>query len=173
MGKVLLVSIPYSSGQCFFFTAHLPLIPEFPPCFNPLFIRSVFLFYTILFWEKGKWHKFQSLIHQVSVSFNQRIKQVCRNPELFQSLIHQVSVSFTSGSNPCLNSRTCFNPLFIRSVFLLRNEKWQSVLSCMFQSLIHQVSVSFTFFSLIGYTVSATQFQSLIHQVSVSFNRGS
>ncbi len=81
------VSIPYSSGQCFFSNGLLrqsehsmfrfqSLIHQVsvsfaetpaadraagPPGFNPLFIRSVFLFYTILFREEGIWHSFNPL----------------------------------------------------------------------------------------------------------------
>ncbi len=112
------VSIPYSSGQCFFlekFYTH-----DYDPA------------------------KFQSLIHQVSVSFPERVMKVFNTKEEFQSLIHQVSVSFrsTSGfsatrkrkvsipysSGQCfflkqqklllMTEQQCFNPLFIRSVFL-------------------------------------------------------
>ncbi len=64
--------------------------------------------------------EFQSLIHQVSVSFGFSLSvllgKACRE---FQSLIHQVSVSF-------------------KSVKLTDSQK-----TVKFQSLIHQVSVSF------------------------------
>ncbi len=67
-------------------------------CFNPLFIRSVFLFYAVY---RGK--------ELLGV--------------MFQSLIHQVSVSFSQGILNFLWGLHCFNPLFIRSVFLFGSEK--------------------------------------------------
>ncbi len=115
--------------------------------------------------------KFQSLIHQVSVSFD----------ELIYDLQHPGSVRF--------------NPLFIRSVFLLNNKMNRYEQHKLFQSLIHQVSVSFRVsdpdVSLVERLVSipyssgqcffykelvkfleefTVKFQSLIHQVSVSFD---
>ncbi len=67
----------------------------------------------------GFTEEFQSLIHQVSVSFKdgKMISLYCLYE--FQSLIHQVSVSFSPGSKPIEIKRVSFNPLFIRSVFLL------------------------------------------------------
>ena len=66
--KSKLVSIPYSSGQCFFCNLLLSLKQQ-RLRFNPLFIRSVFLFlkYRVDITTRGI--MFQSLIHQVSVSF--------------------------------------------------------------------------------------------------------
>ena len=67
-----------------------------------------------------KWKEFQSLIHQVSVSFKETLLGFQQmKAEVFQSLIHQVSVSF----------------LPLQTVLKLK--------AFMFQSLIHQVSVSF------------------------------
>ena len=113
---------------------------------------------------------FQSLIHQVSVSFMRKFMVIKYNGNMFQSLIHQVSVSFVRsphlqhnglslGFNPLFIrsvflfqqhfipfplGRVCFNPLFIRSVFLLQDiQKQLSSFTLKFQSLIHQVSVSF------------------------------
>ncbi len=87
--------------------------------FNPLFIRSVFLLVRIYQMETLP-ESFQSLIHQVSVSFHENGIFLWLVPNMFQSLIHQVSVSFV------LDSET---------VFTARDAE--------FQSLIHQVSVSF------------------------------
>ena len=90
---VMDVSIPYSSGQCFFlidsgyFSKNLYLFQSLIHQvsvsfmkqkrmlfsswigFNPLFIRSVFLFLLRKLYGYGVWIRFQSLIHQVSVSF--------------------------------------------------------------------------------------------------------
>ncbi len=67
--KMVKVSIPYSSGQCFFSsTFFYPSTFSEGNSFNPLFIRSVFLFHYELVGE-SIWEEFQSLIHQVSVSF--------------------------------------------------------------------------------------------------------
>ena len=96
------VSIPYSSGQCFF--------------------------YTILFWERGNWHReFQSLIHQVSVSFKHG-KNSCKLRSL------QVSIPYSSGQ--------CFFSGW-------RSDEAAAELG-LFQSLIHQVSVSFLLAPLNG-----------------------
>ena len=62
------VSIPYSSGQCFFSEDLQNFLDGKLSCFNPLFIRSVFLLWAALT-AFTLMKKFQSLIHQVSVSF--------------------------------------------------------------------------------------------------------
>ncbi len=62
--------------------------------FNPLFIRSVFLFKFTHYELVGESIWFQSLIHQVSVSFTLFSLSLSENSTEFQSLIHQVSVSF-------------------------------------------------------------------------------
>ena len=63
---------------------------------------------------------------------------------MFQSLIHQVSVSFmTAFKTHIKNIKASFNPLFIRSVFLFQFIKPFFRNLVVFQSLIHQVSVSF------------------------------
>ena len=138
--------------------------------FNPLFIRSVFLLGKSPSAAKGFFPLFQSLIHQVSVSFEKflQVCDKCRNT--FQSLIHQVSVSFGEGRAEVWFCWESFNPLFIRSVFLLKNTLCSPFPSesFMFQSLIHQVSVSFKVCCL-RFKKNAEMFQSLIHQVSVSF----
>ncbi len=140
--------------------------------FNPLFIRSVFLLSGLHIVTAKIRDKFQSLIHQVSVSFSASWNQRNQCRGKFQSLIHQVSVSF------------------MLSTYIIL------VLMSMFQSLIHQVSVSFQgrFLQLIKYFligfnplfirsvflfrfaqnqmyVNTAKFQSLIHQVSVSFRQ--
>ena len=88
--------------------------------FNPLFIRSVFLL-------GDRWHVlkldslFQFLIHQVSVSFSPR------NKHFFGNFL-PVSIPYSSGqcffsfldSLYCKSGFKSFNPLFIRSVFLLQ-----------------------------------------------------
>ena len=112
--------------------------------FNPLFIRSVFLLKEFLWRVFQVLCMFQSLIHQVSVSFGDMEFGYDHDPEKFQSLIHQVSVSFLPSRYPLRRPRggkvsipyssgQCFfsgntgftskdsnrfNPLFIRSVFL-------------------------------------------------------
>ncbi len=68
----LQLSIPYSSGQCFFFFRNVRRIDKFVSTFNPLFIRSVFLFHEIQKPSCPLGVRFQSLIHQVSVSFRER-----------------------------------------------------------------------------------------------------
>ncbi len=117
--RVIIVSIPYSSGQCFFYQK-LPV--KFLSCrlsFNPLFIRSVFLFQSLLDRTDKEVGMFQSLIHQVSVSFGEKFLEVCDN-------CRNVSIPYSSGQ--CFFYRiedemnqqiaSSFNPLFIRSVFL-------------------------------------------------------
>ncbi len=88
------VSIPYSSGQCFFLKEIYIYDKNTYSCFNPLFIRSVFLLDNL--YEKNTYFSllFQSLIHQVSVSFKREEVQSVTLSDKFQSLIHQVSVSF-------------------------------------------------------------------------------
>ena len=188
--------------------------------FNPLFIRSVFLFFYILNSFIFVKFKFQSLIHQVSVSFSEVIEKLKQGWNYkFQSLIHQVSVSFRTklkilnmvwhyvsipySSGQCFFSGWGFNRAYL-------TEKFQSLIHqvsvsftgteyrevcdlCRFQSLIHQVSVSFMAKVMVHYEVCNTSFnplfirsvfllqkkglkpardmfQSLIHQVSVSFS---
>ncbi len=112
--------------------------------FNPLFIRSVFLFWQTLipcqekifvsipyssgqcffsaenFSGIGSAYMFQSLIHQVSVSFKHAENFISTSFPTFQSLIHQVSVSFMYNLMRRIEWLCVgFNPLFIRSVFLL------------------------------------------------------
>ena len=89
-----LVSIPYSSGQCFFSRSKDTNNGSTRLCFNPLFIRSVFLLRNLLPSKHLARSRFQSLIHQVSVSFSKKQNSKSNGVFLFQSLIHQVSVSF-------------------------------------------------------------------------------
>ncbi len=118
-------------------------------------------------WEE----KFQSLIHQVSVSFKMRVFRSKEDYEKFQSLIHQVSVSFFTFLNKMYmnqypevsipySSGQCF--------FWYHYRSWQIRRGISFQSLIHQVSVSFPE-SVSSRVSDPDMFQSLIHQVSVSF----
>ena len=66
------VSIPYSSGQCFFYKVMLFYFEQTPwGSFNPLFIRSVFLLERSFSKFATTAETFQSLIHQVSVSFTE------------------------------------------------------------------------------------------------------
>ncbi len=71
--------------------------------------------------SKKEKYRFQSLIHQVSVSFYLKRNTLYARRSRFQSLIHQVSVSF----------------FFIENGLKLQQG--------LFQSLIHQVSVSFRY----------------------------
>ncbi len=168
---IFFVSIPYSSGQCFFkirntlparggnefqslihqVSVSLGQIQNTSPTrdlmsFNPLFIRSVFLYWkTGYFSESFPPSLFQSLIHQVSVSLIHPCLPRRHHRCQFQSLIHQVSVSLQGKLEKCKSyfqnvsipyssgqcffssppgegitqTGQCFNPLFIRSVFLL------------------------------------------------------
>ena len=114
------VSIPYSSGQCFFYNECVLYSTKKEAGFNPLFIRSVFLFKS-----NGK---FRNWFRQVSIPYS---SGQC----FFYSLLNRTSKDV----------KISFNPLFIRSVFLLRNFAGIPKSSCWrFQSLIHQVSVSFS-----------------------------
>ncbi len=93
---IVSVSIPYSSGQCFFSGILFGKANEpFFYCFNPLFIRSVFLLRLLLQTEQ------QALL--------------CFNP-LF---IRSVFLFHPPCRVPSPQGFFGFNPLFIRSVFLL------------------------------------------------------
>ncbi len=113
------VSIPYSSGQCFFFMAKCAECGEQTFGFNPLFIRSVFLFFPRIlqnyrFYVSIPYSSGQCFFYELYFLDNGFIVG-------FQSLIHQVSVSFRKFMVIKYNGNVpCFNPLFIRSVFLLK-----------------------------------------------------
>ena len=87
--------------------------------FNPLFIRSVFLLKT----PSGS-HLLQPSHVSIPYSSGQCFFYDNYTDEIqgsqFQSLIHQVSVSFGSFSISLFLFSESFNPLFIRSVFLLK-----------------------------------------------------
>ncbi len=113
------VSIPYSSGQCFFSYEQILSSVEMWVCFNPLFIRSVFLFRRSSCQAIRSWKSFNPLF--------------IRSVFLLEALFSRME-----------DGGKCFNPLFIRSVFLLNKPKVILRLGeKQFQSLIHQVSVSF------------------------------
>ncbi len=93
------VSIPYSSGQCFFCG-----------------LGSL----------KGEKYGKVSIPYSSGQCFFLigEIYEVYRCPCEFQSLIHQVSVSFKKeGQDEVSSCQICFNPLFIRSVFLFNDMK--------------------------------------------------
>ena len=85
------VSIPYSSGQCFFYILGIELLDHIVVCFNPLFIRSVFLLRVNTVSWRQTLEKFQSLIHQVSVSFLDKTS----NSIIFAG--SRVSIPYSSG----------------------------------------------------------------------------
>ncbi len=118
--------------------------------FNPLFIRSVFLFQREHQYLSGREGKFQSLIHQVSVSFShkgvdvRKSEIICFNPLFIRSVFllcgcepsrpawtSKVSIPYSSGQcffyrnsgDRIISALDRFNPLFIRSVFLLRSRR--------------------------------------------------
>ncbi len=120
---MLKVSIPYSSGQCFFFPPQQRGGGILLLSFNPLFIRSVFLFG----WEEVFLAPYQLGFNPLFIRSVFLLKMVkkyeCEQTVVFQSLIHQVSVSFRRKQMVKQVVCACFNPLFIRSVFLLRCKK--------------------------------------------------
>ncbi len=59
-------------------------------CFNPLFIRSVFLFLVDEIKRIAYADEFQSLIHQVSVSFKEEKMTKC-------TICKEVSIPYSSG----------------------------------------------------------------------------
>ncbi len=97
------VSIPYSSGQCFFYKVMLFYFEQTPwGSFNPLFIRSVFLFCRGSFRSNFFW-----------ISFN---------PLFIRSVF-----LFRGNILPKGRRKKSFNPLFIRSVFLFcSGRRWNS-----------------------------------------------
>ncbi len=154
----------------------------------------MFLFKEQVYSPEFVWVWFQSLIHQVSVSFEEKDRVLLCGKGFNPLFIRSVFLLGISIELEITNS-FCFNPLFIRSVFLfLENQGWHDPDHCEFQSLIHQVSVSFLNFLLYIPLISILSFnplfirsvflfraeelndlnkkilfQSLIHQVSVSF----
>ncbi len=117
-------------------------------CFNPLFIRSVFLFRDNKEEQENGKISFNPLFIRSVFLLSFFIQRILKSVWKFQSLIHQVSVSF-------------------EGIQTLKGYEF-----LMFQSLIHQVSVSFSMRKMLDF-VNQYMFQSLIHQVSVSFPRPS
>ena len=89
------VSIPYSSGQCFFFKSICTFLDHRYKVSIPYSSGQCFFSLTSSQGGASREGKFQSLIHQVSVSFLDTTKYLKNKYFEFQSLIHQVSVSFS------------------------------------------------------------------------------
>ncbi len=86
---------------------------------------------------------FQSLIHQVSVSFRAKRDIILNQNTKFQSLIHQVSVSFLSSIMEEKSAGKVSIPYSSGQCFFLYSDNSCKIMIERFQSLIHQVSVSF------------------------------
>ncbi len=137
------------------------VLPQRTNSFNPLFIRSVFLLKNGCM-PSVSGGKFQSLIHQVSVSFSVAFRWKVFSWESFNPLFIRSVFLFMRVACPPAIPYSGFNPLFIRSVFLLKEAVFEFVqFRDLFQSLIHQVSVSFLFAFSIAYSELAYSFNPL------------
>ncbi len=164
--------------------------------FNPLFIRSVFL--LMKKWQSVGMNGTVSIPYSSGQCFFSagNLNKGGKTMAKFQSLIHQVSVSFSLCEYAETFLSSSFNPLFIRSVFLfllkvIRRIFLVSMVSipyssgqCFFLFPTVLITAGFTFIVSIPYSSGQcffymnkekiqdkelVKFQSLIHQVSVSF----